>query len=233
MGEDLLVNGNMRTTIITANLGSFDRMVDPVPQTANCDFHRYTDSNMDSRSCVMTTKLQARIPKMFGWQLAPGYDCYIWIDSSFTFSQPDSVQWFLDKCGDADLAVLQHPARNTIQQESDFLKKRLEKGCPYITPRYKNEFLDEQLAVIKADPEYVDDLLVATTVMVYKNTPKVQAMMKEWWYHTSRYHNDEQLSFPYVLKKSGCSYNIIPDKYMGIPYITYLRKKGESNGVKD
>jgi hypothetical protein len=218
----------MKIAVITANIGEFDPKEDPVKQSVDFDFYRFTDEKFPPRFCAMTTRLQARIVKMFGWQMAPGYDFYIWADSSVQLSNPDSVKWFVEQCKDYDLAVFKHPQRSTIHQEAEYLKMRLAKNCPYITPRYKNELIDEQLAEIEADKGFEDVNLFASTVVVYKDNMVVRDMMKEWWYHTSRYHSIDQLSLPYAVYKCGCNVNILPYNYQKMPYLTYVRPHGKS-----
>lgn len=218
----------MKVAVITANLGNFDNPVDPVKQELSAKiqltFHRFTDKDFPPRFNSMTSRLQARIVKIFGWQMMPGYDYYIWVDSSCALARPDSASWFLEQCEDVDIAVFKHPHRNTIQEEADYLKHRLSINCPYITPRYKNELIDEQLAEINADKSFEDQNLFASTAFVYKNNEHIRNLMKEWWYHTSRYHSIDQLSLPYVLAKSGCKFRIIPDNYLKVPYLKYVRK---------
>jgi sarcosine oxidase delta subunit len=215
----------VKVAVITANVGNFEKPAEQPKQTVACDFFHFNDQNFSLRTKALTPRLQARIAKMFGWQLAPGYDYYIWVDSSCTLTGPDSLKLFLKKAEDVDVVVFKHPNRNTIQEEADYLKYRLSINCPYITPRYKNELIDEQLAEIQADKDFVDQNLFASTGLVYKNNEKVRDMMKEWWYHTSRYHSIDQLSLPYVLAKSGLKVNVLPDKYSDSPYITYVRNK--------
>ena len=121
------------------------------------------------------------------------------------------------------MAVFKHPNRNTIQEEADYLKLRLKNKCPYITPRYENELIDEQLEIIKEDKEYYDDKLFASTCIVYQNNERVQKMMKEWWHHISRYHSVDQLAFPYVIWKAGLDINVIQESYLKTPYLKYIR----------
>lgn len=221
----------MRTAIITANTGNFDKPVEYVKQSVDYDFYRFTDENFPPRHCAMTPRLQARIPKMFGWQMVPGYDYYLWVDASYSLQHPDSVKWFIEQCEGVDIAVLKHPMRNTIQEEADYLKKRLVEEKKrlkehYVTSRYENELIDEQLEVIKADKEYIDNCLFASTALIYRNNEKMQGMMKDWWYHTSRFHSVDQLSLPYVIFKAKCAVRIIPVKHHNdfkIPYLTLVR----------
>jgi len=213
----------MSIIILTANLGNFDKRIPNVEQTISHDFYRFTDENFPPRYGSMTSRLQARIPKMMGWQMKPGYDYYVWVDASCILSDRNSLKWLLMQCENVDFAVLKHPKRNSIKEEADYLKKRLEKKCEYVTPRYENELIDEQLEIINSDKEYVDDHFFASTVMVYKNTDKVHKALKNWFYHTARYHSIDQLSLPYVIWKAECSYNIIPGTYMNSTYIEYVR----------
>jgi sarcosine oxidase delta subunit len=215
----------MKVAVITANLGGFERKVVHPPQSIALDFHHFNDVNFPARFNAFKPRLQARVVKMFGWQLVPGYDYYIWIDGSSAFTGPDSARLFMEQSQNADVVVFKHPNRNTIQKEADYLKYRLSINCPYITPRYENELIDEQLAEIKADKDFKDENLFASTGLVYRNTKAVQDMLKEWWYHTSRYHSIDQLSLPYVLAKSGLRVKVLPDRYSDSKYITYVRNK--------
>jgi hypothetical protein len=219
----------MKILVHTANLGDFDPVIDHIPQIPplgdTIDFVRFTNENFPPRLHVMTPRLQARIPKMFGWQMRPGYDFYIWIDSSCTLLHPESVRWFLEQCRGCHMAVFKHPDRNTITEEYEFVKTKIEEKNKYLVLRYENELADEQMAEIRADKAYKDEMLFASTAFVYANHPKVHALLKEWWYHTSRYHAIDQLSFPYVIWKSKCTVRVIPDNYLKTPYLTYTRNK--------
>lgn len=206
--------------VVSANIGGFENPVEPVQQSIDCDFFMFDDTNFPLRDKAMTPRLQARIPKMFGWQMAPGYQYYIWVDSSMAIEHTDMAKWFLEQLGDADIAVFKHPHRNTTGEEAQYVQHRLDIGCPYITPRYENELLDEQIEAIGEDLP-----LYASTAFIYRNTYDVQQMMKEWFYHTARYHVIDQLGLPYALEKSNCRVNVIPNNYLKIPYITHARKR--------
>src|SRR4051812_17753509 len=129
---------DVRTVVISANFG-FDEPVTHVPQSVECDFVHFAAENFPLRSGAMTPRLQARLVKLFSWQLVPGYDNYLWVDTSCAFTNPDSVKWFIEQLGDNQVALFKHPHRNTVQEEADYLKHRLSIKCPYITPRYENE----------------------------------------------------------------------------------------------
>lgn len=219
----------MKIAVITANMGNFDDPVPYVKQSISYDRYHFNEENFLPRVCSMTPRLQARIPKIFGWQMAPGYDYYVWVDCSYALLHEDSVKWFVEQCQGFDIGVFPHTVRDTIQQEADYINRRLNEGCGYLTPRYKNELITEQLAVIQADKGFVDNHLFASTALVYHNSEKVQNMMIQWWYHTSRFHTVDQLALPYVIWKGGCSFKELPvgrGRFKLLtPYLTYIRGK--------
>lgn len=217
----------MKVALFSANLGSFDKPVEhakqELPEGVELTSHRFSDKDIPPRFNAMTPRLQARIVKMFGWQMLPGHDYYIWVDSSCALAQPDSLKWFLEQCKDVDIAVFKHPHRSTVQEEADYLKERLVleregKKQKYILPRYENELIDEQLAEV--DPEAQ---LFASTAFIYKDSPVVRKAMKEWFYHTSRYHIIDQLGLPQAIK--NLKVRVIPENYLKVPYLQYVRNK--------
>ena len=160
--------------------------------------------------------------KMFGWQFVPDRDVYIWIDASRGLLRSDTVAWFLEQAGTADLLLFRHPERNTIREEYEFMKARMARpGERYLNSRYVGEWLDEQYAAVSGG--YVDDALYASTAFLYRNTLKVRAMLKEWWHHKSRYLLHDQLALPYVVKRSACTVKVISDSVYTSPHLPMTR----------
>ncbi len=213
-----------KVAVITANLGGFDPIFEYAKQSVDYDFFRFTDDNFPPRVCAMTPRLQARLIKCFAWQIEPGYDHYIWVDGSCSLLHKDSVKWFIEQLGNADAAFFKHPDRNTIQEEADFLKKCIARQSKYILSRYKGEWIDEQMEEIMGDRSFRDIALYASTAFIYSNVQCVRDMLKEWWYHITRYHIIDQLALPYVIYHSACMVNTINEKYGEIPYLTPTRK---------
>jgi hypothetical protein len=214
-----------KIAIISANLGSFDKPERHVKQDTfgDVDFiivQEFNDKNFPPRKNSMTPRLQSRLVKMSSWQMLPDYDYYIWVDSSCRLPRKDSAEWFIKQLGDADMAFFKHPDRNTVQEEADYLKKRLAKNCPYITPRYERERLDAQMEVVT--PE---DQLYATTAFIYKNDTPARDMLTIWWLHTSMYHSIDQLSVTRAIEHSGAKVNMINEDYMNTPYLEFTRVK--------
>jgi len=213
----------MKICILSANLGSFDKVVDPVKQETEHEvvFHRFTDDNFPP-IIGLTPRLQYRIPKMFGWQMMPGYDAYIWLDGSMSFERPDCVDWFVKQLGVADMALFRHPWWNTIREEVEHIEEKLKINHYYITPRYKGGLHREHLEEIRRDKNYVDDTLYASTAFIYRNSNKVQGALKYWWYLQSRYFSSDQVSLPYAVK--DVRVNKIMDDIFKTPFLSLVSK---------
>ena len=208
----------MKIAVISANLRGLDPAPVHVPQSLPYDNFMFTDQNFPPRFKAMTPRLQAKIPKCFGWQMAPDYDYYLWLDGNFSLTHPDAIKYFYDNCQGYDIVALKHPRRPDVRQEARYIRKGLKQEARYIVERYQNELLQEQMAEINADKDFVDDMLVIGGIFMYRNTPAVQQMLKEWWYHVSRYLIMDQCSFSYVLKTSGVKINIRPEAFGDSPY---------------
>lgn len=204
--------GTEKVALISANIGTFDKPSEPVPQSIPYDRYHFTQH---TRFNSLSPRMEARLIKSFAWQMIPEHEYYLWVDSSCKLSDPESIRWFISKCR-GDIAVFKHPNRATIQEEADYLKHRLAINCPYITPRYKGEDIDGQLKEVNPEAP-----LYASTAFIYRLNDSTKAMFKEWWYHITRYHSIDQLSFTQALR--GCEVNVIEESYLKIPYLEYLR----------
>lgn len=215
----------MKVAILTARLGSFDKPQDHVSQDMEVDFFEFNDENFPLRTKAITHRLQAKIPKFFGWQLKPHYDYYIWLDGNIRLKRPDSARFLLESCLRHDFAVIRHPRRPNIRQEARYLRKGLREQSIYLTGRYDLEWTPEQVLEINSDRNYVDDLMVLGGVFIYKNSKGARQTLKEWWYFVSRYSVFDQLAFPYVLKTYAPKFKIL-DIIDGNSQSDYLELNG-------
>lgn len=197
----------MSVTVVSANFGSFEKPIDDGRITI-------TEKDFPLRDKSMTPRLQARIVKTHMWQFAEA-DYYLWIDSSCRLK---SKQWFIDQLGDSDIAVMKHPHRNTVVEEAVYVQHRLDIDCPYITPRYENEDITGQMLQVNPNQE-----LYASTAFIFKDSPKVRTAMKLWWYHISRWHSIDQLSFPWCIKDLKVS--VIQSNYENCDGMEHVRNK--------
>lgn len=213
----------MKIAILTANLGNFDtpilhdvqRWPNGVHEIVN---HIFNDDNFPPIT-GLTPRLQYRIPKMFGWEMFPDYDIYIWLDASMKLIHKDTISWLLLQLGNADMAFFKHPWRKTIKEETDHVEEKLREGNRYIAPRYKNGLHKEQYADAVRHKGFIDDRLYASTAFIYQDTQAVREFFNIWWFYQSRYYTVDQISLPFALYKSSVKVNIINEDIFNNPYI--------------
>lgn len=216
----------MRVCVHTANLGGFDTVQPPVAQLGvEMTYRVFTDADFPPRPRAMTRRLQARIPKCYGWDLEPGYDLYFWLDASLQLSRPDAVQWFIEQLGLADMLVFAHPWRQTAQQEADFLRMKLAKKSRYICTRYEGEDLDGQMRAIQ-DGRFEDTALYASGAFVYRPTRWTIAALRMWWEHISRFHVIDQLALPYVLDTNRVNVRVLDEDIYHASHLAFVRPHG-------
>src|SRR3990167_10249082 len=87
-------------------------------------------------------------------------------------------------------------------------------------PRYGNGLHKEMYNEILKDKDYKDNRLYASTVFAYRNIPKVQQMLKDWWYYQSRYYTCDQIHLPYVIWKNKLDINVFNENLFKIGYVS-------------
>jgi len=191
------------------------------------DAYHFTRENMILRTNALTPRMQTKIPKMLGFEIKPGYDFYIWVDANITLKKPDSIYWLLSHLmGGSDIVLFKHSDNETIQQEAEFVKQLMEGGHKHIIARYMHEPMDEQVEAYLADPDFEDNELYSSSIVVMRNTPKMQTTMRDWFYHCARYSIQDQISLPYVLKKHECKVNKIDGYIFDCDYLEYHGHEG-------
>jgi len=213
----------MSVAVLSAILGNFDTPVDPVEQTIPFTFHRWTDEDFPP-IVGLTPRMQYRIPKTHGWEMKPGHDFYIWLDGQVSFKRPDCIHYYLEQLGDADMAFFKHPTRRNVRQEVAHIEEHLQLGKPYITARYKGGLHREQMNKMFEDPTFKDRHLWASTGFVYRNTPKVQEALKDWWYEGSRFFTCDQVVLPWIVHKHKLKVNTMQEPIFKSGYISLVSK---------
>ena len=133
------------------------------------------------------------------------------------------MAWFVAQMNGRDIAVFRHPDRLTIAEEADFLRTKMEHRSRYILARYQGEDLDGQMAAIGNASGL---RLFAAGAFIYKPTSLMQAAMKLWWHHTTRYHLIDQLAFPFALHEWGVHPAVIDEDIYHASHLTFTRAKG-------
>jgi hypothetical protein len=181
---------------------------------------RSDDYTFPPRERAMLPRLQARLPKCFGWEMVPGADIYVWCDASFAIERGDAVAWLINRLD--DFVCFVHPERGSIHAEAEFLRERAR--STYIWKRYAGERLEEQLGIL-TDEGYEDNVLYAGGVFAYRDSKPMRAALTDWWLNQSKYHLNDQLSLPYVLWKHRLRVSTVPGNIFENPYFIHTRNR--------
>jgi hypothetical protein len=203
-----------KVAIISASFNGFDTLREWSDQPA--DVYRLNETTFPLRK-ALTPHAQSKIPKCFGWDLYPNYDYYIWVDASYQLLD-GATDFLLKELGDNDIVVFPHPFHQTVKDEAEFLERELPKSN-YLQRRYSGELLNELYTQL--DPH---DPIYHGAIFAYKNTPEVQQVLKEWWYYSSRFHLDDQLSWTKVLH--DLKVKVMDKKINEYPYWKYWKHNG-------
>ena len=165
----------------------------------------YHDENFPSRHLAMHPRLKAKIPKMLEWKFVDS-DWYVWMDSSVKLKDIDPVDKILDYLNNKPLCLFKHSYGDTIEFEAKRVIQSLKKKAPYIEQRYKGEPIKQQLIHYLGDPCFIDNSLFGMTFFVYHKS--ASSLMEKWFTENLAWTIEDQISFPYVLQKSGLEYSL-------------------------
>ena len=189
----------------------------------------YTDSNTPSRHLAMHPRLKSKIPKMMEWRNIDS-DWYVWIDSSLKLKNNflDLPAQILKVAGDNPLVLFRHTAGTSIREEAQRVLISMKNNHEYLIKRYTGEPIQEQVTYYYGDPNFQDNQLFATGFFAYHRS--ATPMLQEWFNHTIMWSLQCQISFPYVLQKSGLKYSIFEGVINGDnPYVTWHWREREEN----
>jgi hypothetical protein len=178
----------------------------------NTDYYAFVDRQHDckiwqqkpildfSLDSYFYPRRNAKLAKILGFLLVPGYDYYIWHDHHCDLQM--NPQELIDQyVKNKDMAVWRHAARNCVYDEIDLLGR-----INFDTDDSLTNTLDYFNRINWPRSAGLFEL----TSLVYANTPKVQAALLTWWEFICKYSSRDQLSFPLIAKKHRLQLGIMP-----------------------
>lgn len=107
----------------------------------------------------------------------------VWLDGNISLLVPEE-QLVREWLGDADIAVMAHPYRQTVAEECDIIAKL----------GYETE--DRMQHYLKCYPEAAGMPLSEANVIVRRNNSKVNVFNEMWWHLYRTYSVRDQVTFP-------------------------------------
>lgn len=214
--------------IYTVNIGDYDILREPLRRVPGADYYLVTDDPKQSLPGYKTIVVQPdsdpvkcqRSIKIYPYSVIPGYDIYIYYDSSFRIigNLSDLITRF--KGG---LGIHKHPSRDCIYQEGEQIV-RLGKA----TKQAVNEQL-EAYAELGIPPRYG---LQASGIMIRDASEQTKALCAAWWEEVKRYTHRDQLGLPAAIFKTGIQPSYIHRWMLGGSFKQHAHKerKAASHG---
>jgi len=203
--------------IISANFGSIDTnnlISDMILYDDSCPFPKKDLSN----------RLRAKYFRMCSHQIHPSIPYFIWVDSSIVLKE-GIIDWMMNQLGDYDAIFFKHSKRSSIEDEKDFVVKRINEK--YIKVRYGDDNMEEQVQEY-LNEGFPDNLLIESGLFLRRNTEKVNRAFENWFIEQLKWSLQDQLSLPYILWKHNINFKLITeyDVYNG-PFHKHMGHKIE------
>lgn len=190
----------MKIAVVTSSIGTNKLL--PVNKFENVDYHAFVDdenqynNGWNIHSTIDFTldykyknRRNAKIYKILPFVFLPNYDYYIWIDSTHMVGM-NPVKVIDDYLQDSDVAVFNHPLRNCVYIEGQFIKE-----VGYLD---HSNLIDDQLAFYHDTGYPKNNGLYELPSRMQRNNKITQQMGWMWWEQICMFSSRDQLSFPYV-----------------------------------
>jgi hypothetical protein len=217
-----------KVCIVTADFGNHIKNFNPIIPKQNEDLYEviikiYDDNNTTSRINSLHPRTKGKIPKMLEWMETES-DYYIWIDSKFKVKSENFVNDIINYLGDYEICLFEHPNRDSIKKEGDFVLSGIINNDEYLIDRYSGEKIKEQIDFYLNDKDFVDQNLFSLGFFVFSKKliiNKDYNLMTDWFFHNCYWSIQDQLSLPYLLQKHKTKYKTFNFNIFFNNYIEY------------
>lgn len=204
---------NGKIAVYTSVFGNYDPITEPFYASPYCDYFAITDQEIPSSSIwkKIDTNLidgfnkmdgyhKSKFCKMFPHVLFPEYDFSIWVDGNVQIVA--DLYPLVDRMNETTfIGAFANPLHRCIYTEAKFNLVR----------NYANsELLRKQIELYRADGFPVNFGMREFSIIVREHKdPRCIDLMNKWWNEVNNYTMRDQISFPYILWKSGYDINTI------------------------
>lgn len=207
--------------IVSAVYGAYDTVKPALPQTGvDVEWILVTDMPPPAESAAGWTIVHdphpgahpnraAKHPKFRPWEYTDA-PASIWLDASFRVTSPDFAAAVMEHAD--PIAQFAHPWRDCLYTEA-------EASAPLL--KYAGEPLGQQADYYRAvgHPEHWG--LWAAGVIARRHTDETRRMGMAWTHEVNLWSFQDQVSQPYVLRKTGLRPAGLPGTHFANPWLSY------------
>lgn len=175
----------MKTIVYTAIYGGYDHQhTQAVPVTALID-HAGAPAGRNV--------LRAAYVKMFPEKFLPEHDISIWISGAMQIVNQEFIEIVTGRLGDNDFLIQVHPWRNCIYTEA---------VASLGGVKYDHELVLDQAAEYRRKGHPLSWGLWESGCLIRRNNEACRAFNQAWWDEIEKWSVQDQLSFPYLLRRN-------------------------------
>lgn len=201
-----------KVVVYTCITNNYDTPIPPIPAYSSCDFILFTDNpdllvqGWKTVAIQNTTGIDSakfsRMPKILPHRFLKDYDVSIYVDGNVGIH--GDILSLLHYLKGKPMAAFKHPDRDCLYDEARIVVSR----------NLDNEgVVSEQIQKYKEEGFPDNFGLTENRVMIREHyDPSVMETMEMWWRELLRHSKRDQLSFPYVLWKTGLAVSLVERK---------------------
>jgi len=194
-----------KVVIYTAVFGGYEKKVPPPTVVSDARCVCFSDGCLAEKPWELiavkgtesTSRRENRKHKILSHVFFPDAEYTIYIDGNFEVRTP--VEEMLGWLGDNDIALSRHPWRKSLYGEAI--------TCKRLWPK---EPIGAQVKQYREDGCPDEHTLFAGGVIVRRHTEQIKKLNELWWEQLKKFSCRDQISFPYVLWKTGIKCSQIP-----------------------
>jgi hypothetical protein len=167
----------------------------PYHSVINSDYLQYKNYYNNIESDNVKNMMSAKYYKLQSHHvgLLQKYDYYVWIDGSI-FLRDEFIKNISSLINqDYNLINFKHSVRDNIKDElsASMYAKYDNQNLKYQYSQYINDGFEDKVGLFE------------NTIFIRKNVNYINKLFDLWWVHNLKYSFQDQISYPYVLWKSG------------------------------
>ena len=220
-----LLPKNVIYTCITKN---YDDLIEPKIYIDDFDLVCFTDNDsLSSKSWIIknipllnnySPVKQQRYIKTHPHEFFKNYETSIWIDANIELL--DNPKDIIDSIS-SNIAIPMHPNRKCIYKEAEACKK---------AKKDKPEIIDKQIEKYKKEKFPENFGLVQSNIVIrHHNSDDCIFLMNSWWEQIANESHRDQLSFNYVIWKTGLSFEYLDKALCNSKYFYWRKEHGRKN----
>ena len=205
MSSAKLDTTHLKIAVFTCITGHYDNIVEPLYVDPGVDYYVFTDMDCPENSVwkkidimqfeeysQLTPAQMNRKIRMLAFHYLPDYDYSVYVDGNIEIQT--SLIPVIEKMGDCPLGIHYHRNRDCVYVEAErvlYLRKA------------NKELVNEQMAAYKKEgfPRHFG--LYENTVLIKNHHDAgINQLMEAWWEEYHKYSTRDQLSLPYIIRKT-------------------------------